>query len=1035
MGTLVLTAICRLHRDRDGMIRLRVAALSRLAARARRLPVITVNQVKARAVDATMNRVAVAFSSAAVHHAQAASPTSASELPMESEPAVPSRRTSRRGVPAVIAPDGTHHVSAIDGTPLYRSRFASVLAFHHPPGLAPAQFLDCTVTDNRYQWGHIDTTGSAAYAARFARTFGFYEGLAAVDAGTDGWHHILPDGSPAYQPASIASLLRQSAASRLNRCAALQIGPGWSWCGNFQHDRCPVRFRYHDGHQPDHHDDDAIRGGRFAYTHIDPSGAPRTGGPYAYAGDFREGFAVVRSLDDGLCRHVDRDGQSLLAPEHVRYSIAGGASTTRRTSVSGAGFLDLDVFHKGYARARDAGGWFFLRRDGIDACDGRRFAEVEPFYNGQALVRTLDGQRQVVTEDLHIIMTMPDIEDELQNRLQQLSTSYWHAAALRFGLQRGLPELAAVGSLIRPAALLHMPSDCKSGSDGGDRMLVAVAEAWRELGLLRLQHRDNQAAADDSTTSSSMPNIYRDTRHCESLDGLLPASDAGPSRSDSWSTGMPRHGSGSSDAAGAGFGSRYELTATGRMLLPGSPQREKAVYWTQDRYLRAWLPVDATGSATSCTSGSSTTLPDMHVQSHNRSESLSSALPKHSVSTHPPSVEMSPSRTPRSRPKDSFAAISRDPGALRLARRVWDLHAAADWAGIENDVLPRLMPLRQALGRPLTVVDVGGGAGTLLQQLASTVSTPVMMAPTSGVDSRHRDCLPQAATKASRSATGDAGAKAEVLQGARLICFDRPEVAALNVQAATRGLGRASLALRLEHVGGDIFDAATIPAGADVYLLSRVLHDWDDPWALQVLQAVKQAARSAPPSCVSPQLGHHDDRDPRSAADSTHSNLAAGHVMPADGTLRRRGSSASDSRAGSPGSDDTMVSLREPLGLATGSTTTPSRTPRVTAQPLPLLIVIDRVASAANAHAMLSLHMHVVQGSRERWAAEWAALFDRAGWWMLPLAVPVQSTPREATVTGSASPVRPSSAAVASCAMHNGHAIMVLTPAPAAHFV
>ncbi|MGY1772352.1 methyltransferase [Blastococcus sp. SYSU D00813] len=45
----------------------------------------------------------------------------------------------------------------------------------------------------------------------------------------------------------------------------------------------------------------------------------------------------------------------------------------------------------------------------------------------------------------------------------------------------------------------------------------------------------------------------------------------------------------------------------------------------------------------------------------------------------------------------------------------------------------------------------------------------------------------------------------------------------------------------LPAVGGDFF--AQVPAGADAYLLSRVLHDWDDADALGVLRSCRAAMR------------------------------------------------------------------------------------------------------------------------------------------------------------------------------------------------
>ena len=52
--------------------------------------------------------------------------------------------------------------------------------------------------------------------------------------------------------------------------------------------------------------------------------------------------------------------------------------------------------------------------------------------------------------------------------------------------------------------------------------------------------------------------------------------------------------------------------------------------------------------------------------------------------------------------------------------------------------------------------------------------------------------------------------------------LDRPDVAG---HAAT-ALAEAGVADRVRIVGGDFFH--DVPAGGDAYLLSRVLHNWDD---------------------------------------------------------------------------------------------------------------------------------------------------------------------------------------------------------------
>lgn len=895
-----------------------------------------------------------------------------------------------------IADDGTHHVTAEGGTPLYSQRFASVLAFHHPPGLAPAQFRECG------SWAHITMAGQPAYARRFARTFGFYEGLAAVDSyvagagdgstpagtGSDGWqpagswYHILPNGEPAYSPTTASC----PSAGTTSSPGSSTFQPRWSWCGNFQHGRCPVRLA-----------------GSGHYTHIDASGMPRTGGPYAYAGDFREGFAVVQLLEDGLCRHVDREGRLLQCeafggPSYISIgSGKAGAQTSNRAAQQLSlsrlpGFLDLDVFHKGFARARDKGGWFFLRRDGSDACRGQRFAEIEPFYNGQALVRTLEGQRRIIADhtlsglshgrhhdgashseamsrlsdgphgfhdggahseaDLRVMVTLPDNHAELQHRLQQLLTGYWQPFALRMGLQLGLPERAAEGNLHRPTELLRLPgvhAQHDHATDiGCNGDVAAVAEAWRELGLLQFSKVALSVAA-----APSLQAVAATPAAKVSATATPSATQAAAAAASAAAQNLEFRVCSSKGSRSGCHESRYELTAMGQMLLPGSPQRDKAVFWTQDRYLQAWLP------------GLNVT------RSHVAALATSGTMPVVTAAAgSSPSADAS--HNGRTSPKDSFAAISNDANAVQLSRRVLQMHAAADWAGIEALILPHLLPLRRALGRPLTVVDVGGGSGTLLRQL----TTPLSVAPPEHHGLEH--------TTRRRHDDTVRLDLAEAIRGARLLCFERPEVAALNraadegvrSQAATRPSQHAAAAAALDsvgfpdsallHIGGDMFCPASLPAGADVYMLSRVLHDWDDCRALQLLQAIREAATGA----------HRATRSADAALSIGSYKMTA---------------AAADT--------DAAAASVNPVAAASSDAATQ-----------PLLIVVDRVASEANAHGLLSLHMHLQQGSRERWADEWSALFAAGGW-----------TSVQAPSAGKA--LWPASAPT-----HHRHAVMVLLP-------
>jgi len=220
---------------------------------------------------------------------------------------------------AVVAPDRRCHL--LDDVPLYDACFDEILAFHEP-GLAAVRVGEAA-------W-HIDERGRAAYAARFRRTFGFYEERAAV-CGGDGWHHILPDGTDLYRGR-------------------------YAWCGNFQEGRCPVRGE--DG----------------LYHHVDLDGRAAYPRRWRYAGDYRDGHAVVQR-DDGLSTHIDVLGRPL----------------------HGLWFRDLDVFHKGVARARDERGWTHVDRAGLPIY-AARFEMVEPFYNGHARAERFDGSLVVIDE-------------------------------------------------------------------------------------------------------------------------------------------------------------------------------------------------------------------------------------------------------------------------------------------------------------------------------------------------------------------------------------------------------------------------------------------------------------------------------------------------------------------------------------------------------------------------------------------------------------------------------------------------------------
>jgi len=85
---------------------------------------------------------------------------------------------------------------------------------------------------------------------------------------------------------------------------------------------------------------------------------------------------------------------------------------------------------------------------------------------------------------------------------------------------------------------------------------------------------------------------------------------------------------------------------------------------------------------------------------------------------------------------------------------------------------------------------------------------------------------------------GQGGVLAAILKShphLRGILFDLPSV----VAGAAPGLEAAGALDRCKIVGGDFF--VSVPEGGDAYVLSQVLHDWDDEQATAILQSCHRA--------------------------------------------------------------------------------------------------------------------------------------------------------------------------------------------------
>lgn len=88
---------------------------------------------------------------------------------------------------------------------------------------------------------------------------------------------------------------------------------------------------------------------------------------------------------------------------------------------------------------------------------------------------------------------------------------------------------------------------------------------------------------------------------------------------------------------------------------------------------------------------------------------------------------------------------------------------------------------------------------------------------------------------------GDGSLLAECLRASPRLHGTLAEMPRL-LDPARRRLAERGVADRCTFVGCDLFDE--VPAGGDVYVLSRVLHDWDDTHCRRVLAVVRAAMRA-----------------------------------------------------------------------------------------------------------------------------------------------------------------------------------------------
>lgn len=248
------------------------------------------------------------------------------------------------------------------------------------------------------------------YEKRFLKVLKYHQpGLAPVVC-QQGAYHIDINGNPNYKKRFIKTFgFYQNLAAVEDETGWYHIHPDgtpayshrYLWCGNFQHDYCVVKNKQQE------------------YFHINTDGKAIYDNKYLYVGDFRDDYAVVCRVD-GLSTHIDKTGRFV----HDQW------------------FEDLDVFHKGFARAKDKQGWVHIDKLGKPIYT-QRYAQIEPFYNGIARVETQRAGILLIDEQgFQVGMIRQErwsAGDELSGKLVNFWTSQTIYTAIKLEVLECLP--------------------------------------------------------------------------------------------------------------------------------------------------------------------------------------------------------------------------------------------------------------------------------------------------------------------------------------------------------------------------------------------------------------------------------------------------------------------------------------------------------------------------------------------------------------------------------------------------------------------
>ncbi|MDP3936264.1 MAG: methyltransferase [Alphaproteobacteria bacterium] len=290
--------------------------------------------------------------------------------------------------------------------------------------------------------------GKPLYSEIFERVLNFHPpGLAAVENCTGAFHINLEGAaiySQRYQSTYGFYCDRAAVKDYNDNCFHIELDgtPSYlnryAWCGNFQENKCVVKS----------FDD--------LFFHINMKGAPLYEERYIYAGDYRDGIAVVKRTQDGKSTHIDTYGAYI----HNKW------------------YEDLDVFHKGYARARSNEGWFHVDLKG-QSLYSNRYKYLEPFYNNVAYAITHEDEYVLISESGEVILNLYTSGEQQKQTVDLISgqiTAYWSSFALIYFIQLDIINLL-------PSSLSDLALRTSIPSENLKKLLSVVAD----LGYVKLE--------------------------------------------------------------------------------------------------------------------------------------------------------------------------------------------------------------------------------------------------------------------------------------------------------------------------------------------------------------------------------------------------------------------------------------------------------------------------------------------------------------------------------------------------------------------